>query len=1300
MRKRILVYLLVLTFISNILYVDVYAKDMDVDFTVESEIIVGNNATAGEGIQIKYTVTPMPIDLPQAKKDIVLIIDTSSSMKEANKMNDMKRSVKAFIEELAKSPNASIDVGIVTYDIYANSLQSNGEFFLSTKDEKSKLINLIDNIDCKYDYNGRNLSRGTNIGDGIRLAYDKLRGKGSADEKYVVLMTDGQPSAASFDYHPPKYEEGEVDVPIDKQGPYRKNSWTTYYIYWVDGIKYIDFYKSGRYSVTYKYPYGDWQYRITDKIDTKKVTKQVEVSPKTYEFLMDSSYEFDRTHDYKWHLANPEGENDGKSIVYWTAYYDIFRNQYMNVEDFVYNFSRDNSTDDTTIADVYTAKWVENLKDNTDMNIRPYYVAFGSDRDWSLEAILDETYLNEEDNKKFYKATDGDRLKKVYKDIAKDIDKSKLVEVSIDIEVPEGLKLAVDGSSGLVNIPIENKHIEYKLNSAANKYEAEPFHFTVDFLGDRDGDYSIKTTVAFKHGGKVVKKSNLINVNVSGGSEDYPESNEDENVKISASTKDFYFVNNDIDVEYTVTKKKEGGDGSGTNEVVDLVVVLHKNGFQWNYYLPKKYKDSPEGDKEQELWGINEYGNTTKNAADIKFALDIVNRFKDNKNVRVGLVSYANLAEYHYYDNGDFFSDLTTEAARNRFMENVKADPKCHNGKNSIGNIQSYQNPGDGLRLAYHKLKQNNGHKKHLLYIGDGFASAETYTFNWAKDKDVFYFGDKYDSALVPDDVSYNSLNKWKFNDYFWFKIKGSDYKDQESLYLNYMIGKLKSYGVSAHYLLPFPDHGDEGSLDDYTHTLADPFDQDNGSRANRLTPIGSQVCRNYGFTKGDVFDIVEYRKHPELIYRNDDPEALFENFKLIADDINDNGGGGPISDVKIELALPEGMEIIAASSEGNPLTVLGNTVEVLSVDKIKNVKISTETARPDMYKVNARLKYKTGEKNKSLPFSLALNVRPLNTPTILISQVHREGKKEGDNKFKIEDNGSQAVVFKDKKTKIDIKNSDASNADFTSEFAGDFSIRLKVNPFEFTDKDDIFETDNFKIGMKKFVNKDGKEGGEVVVSINGVNDYRFASDKCMLEKDRLNEIFVTYDSKGDLYVYINGCRFKRAKINKDGVLLEPPINAGAHLKLGGFKGFITEFAISDYSFKYDDGIVDFVKKANDSSDPEVVKWTANDLLYASDSDELVVFENKDFHHSLEYSDMALPDDISGFTDFKVYNKDGLANFEGEELPSPLGGAGKVEIGAWQHVIVDNGGGEESFYSNPVKRLINIIIQYLDHDIL
>ncbi|KEH97887.1 von Willebrand factor A [Clostridium botulinum C/D str. BKT12695] len=95
------------------------------------------------------------------------------------KIDELQKAAKNFVNKFETKRNTKI--GLVSY-------ANNGDIIHS-------LTNELERINSSIDF-GLTIGGGTNVGDGIRMA-NGLLNNGSDADKYIVLMTDGMPTAAT-----------------------------------------------------------------------------------------------------------------------------------------------------------------------------------------------------------------------------------------------------------------------------------------------------------------------------------------------------------------------------------------------------------------------------------------------------------------------------------------------------------------------------------------------------------------------------------------------------------------------------------------------------------------------------------------------------------------------------------------------------------------------------------------------------------------------------------------------------------------------------------------------------------------------------------------------------------------------------------------------------------------------------------------------------------------------------------------------------------------------------------------------
>ncbi|WP_426349768.1 VWA domain-containing protein [Alloiococcus sp. CFN-8] len=202
--SRISFFMVVIILTGLFVFNDRASSDTPIDDSPTPELQVTPshsqvNVGVNEEFTVKYTFTPSSIPKDsinvQNTKDIVLVIDTSGSMKEninqtsienphttTTRLQALKDAAINFINKFKDDRNTNIS--IVTYDYRAEIKKE----LVNSNTNNSTLTTIINSLQ----YNG-----GTNIGDGIRKALSIMKDS-TAAKKYIILMTDGEPTNYSY----------------------------------------------------------------------------------------------------------------------------------------------------------------------------------------------------------------------------------------------------------------------------------------------------------------------------------------------------------------------------------------------------------------------------------------------------------------------------------------------------------------------------------------------------------------------------------------------------------------------------------------------------------------------------------------------------------------------------------------------------------------------------------------------------------------------------------------------------------------------------------------------------------------------------------------------------------------------------------------------------------------------------------------------------------------------------------------------------------------------------------------------
>lgn len=169
----------------------IVGENVDITRTVSKTKLLLNDE-----VTITYTITPRDIPVeeqPLVKKEILLVVDASTSMKNNNitynktRLQVAQEVANDFINKLAGLNNTnpgSIKAGMVTFNSVAYVKQYGGKVLSDNFNDINNDINTL-----KYQ-----VAQGTNIGDALRRGYYELTKGDPEADKYIVLLSDGEAS--------------------------------------------------------------------------------------------------------------------------------------------------------------------------------------------------------------------------------------------------------------------------------------------------------------------------------------------------------------------------------------------------------------------------------------------------------------------------------------------------------------------------------------------------------------------------------------------------------------------------------------------------------------------------------------------------------------------------------------------------------------------------------------------------------------------------------------------------------------------------------------------------------------------------------------------------------------------------------------------------------------------------------------------------------------------------------------------------------------------------------------------------
>lgn len=156
-----------------------------------------SNPLVGQSFKVKYKISPQPFEYEEElrEKQIVLVLDKSGSMKNENKMTNLKTAAINFINSLTTGTDGqtpkikNLKIGIVSYDksgIITSELTSVTE---------TEYVNTANIESLKNKINELNADGGTNTGDGLRKAAYLLNNSYADNtNKTIIFMSDGIPT--------------------------------------------------------------------------------------------------------------------------------------------------------------------------------------------------------------------------------------------------------------------------------------------------------------------------------------------------------------------------------------------------------------------------------------------------------------------------------------------------------------------------------------------------------------------------------------------------------------------------------------------------------------------------------------------------------------------------------------------------------------------------------------------------------------------------------------------------------------------------------------------------------------------------------------------------------------------------------------------------------------------------------------------------------------------------------------------------------------------------------------------------
>ena len=151
---------------------------------------------AGQDFTVRYEIDPLPFyNNKSGDKEIVLVLDVSGSMKNDNKLTNLKIAATQFVDALTVTTDnkvtpkiTNLKIGIVSF---SNFGAVNSDLIEVTSDNA---VNDVNKDKLKTIINDLSASGGTNIGDGLRKGTYLLDKGNPVANKTLIFMADGEPT--------------------------------------------------------------------------------------------------------------------------------------------------------------------------------------------------------------------------------------------------------------------------------------------------------------------------------------------------------------------------------------------------------------------------------------------------------------------------------------------------------------------------------------------------------------------------------------------------------------------------------------------------------------------------------------------------------------------------------------------------------------------------------------------------------------------------------------------------------------------------------------------------------------------------------------------------------------------------------------------------------------------------------------------------------------------------------------------------------------------------------------------------
>ena len=493
--KRTMALLLaaVLTFTTFSSDINVYAEgtkdsvnresNLSVSTTTKDGIELGKSAVLNNDgtVDITFKVdgnSTMEYRNETANTDIILVLDTSRSMEDNNKLTKAKNAAKSFVNQVFDTEGVkdeNVRIGVVTF--WKNSA------IISNFTNKAGRNDLISKI------NGIKANDSTNIQAGIRTARNMF-GADNNNNKIIIVMTDGEANAryglinrdslGSFTLNTDPSKTVQIynfnnnvtqsDSDTITFGTYSKTGWYD---------------ENGNVLGSSVNVSGSKQEGATG---TYRVSREV-LCKKTEVYEHDDKYYFNRSGDWFWNYeySNPLPKTYNNSDYvreYWGSYY-IYSvdNQYKKIKDIDTDWSdayytfyetktatyhvKDTSTEDfMKYAAVMEAQLAKNA------GAKFYTVTYGTKKDDAVFAMKNIASMDSETNAPLYYESAVDSISNIFSQIATSVghDVAAAKGTSVTDELPTYMNFFIgkDGKYVLTGdtkgASIEGSKLTWNLN--------------------------------------------------------------------------------------------------------------------------------------------------------------------------------------------------------------------------------------------------------------------------------------------------------------------------------------------------------------------------------------------------------------------------------------------------------------------------------------------------------------------------------------------------------------------------------------------------------------------------------------------------------------------------------------------------------------------------------------------------------------------------------------------------------------------------------------------------------------------